>query len=210
MNRIVGKRNESKIIVNGIETVGLIDTGSEISTIGEQFWNSLHPKPEIHVVEELEIKCADGNTLPYRGVVELTIGVPALKGDAISALFLVVPMTDYNNTVPCIVGTNVIREFQRSNSDDTPEAWKVAFNALVAQHVGSVKTTSKVSLKPFEVKDITGFVRKNRNCDAAITESTEIANSPNFFFRKTSFSDSGGDLEQFFTSKTGDTCCRGT
>ena len=88
--------------------------------------NSLHPKPEIHVVEELEIKCADGNTLPYRGVVELTIGVPALKGDAISALFLVVPMTDYNNTVPSIVGTNVIREFQRSNSDDTPEAWKVA------------------------------------------------------------------------------------
>ena len=179
MNRIVGTRNESKIIVNGIETVGLIDTGSEISTIGEQFWNSLHPKPEIHVVEELEIKCADGNTLPYRGVVELTIGVPALKGDSISALFLVVPMTDYNKTVPCIVGTNVIREFQRSNSDDTPEAWKVAFNALVAQHVGSVKTTSKVSLKPFEVKDITGFVRKNRNCDAAITESTEIANSPN-------------------------------
>ena len=109
----------------------------------------------------------------------MTIGVPALKGDSISALFLVVPMTDYNKTVPCKVGTNVIREFQKSNLDDTPEAWKVAFNALVAQHVGSVKTTSKVSLKPFEVKDITGFVRKNRNCDAAITESTEIANSPN-------------------------------
>ena len=175
MNRIVEKRNESKIIVNGIETDGLIDTGSDISTLGEQFWNSLHSKPEIHVVEELEIKCIDGNTLPNRGAVELTIGVQALKGDSISALFLVVPMTDYKKTVPCIVGTNVIREFQKSNSDDTPEAWKVEFYAIVAQHVASVKTTSKVSLKPFEVKDIAGFVRKNRNCDAAITESTEIA-----------------------------------
>ena len=44
--------------MNGIETTGLIDTGSEISTVSEQFWNSLNPKPEIHVVQELEIKCA--------------------------------------------------------------------------------------------------------------------------------------------------------
>ena len=114
--------------MNGIETTGLIDTGSEISTVSEQFWNSLNPKPEIHVVQELEIKCADGNTLPYRGVVELTIGVPTLQEDLVSALFLVVPATDYNKTVPFIVGTNVIREFQKSNSADIPEAWKVAFN----------------------------------------------------------------------------------
>ena len=164
--------------MNGIETTGLIDTGSEISTVSEQFWNSLNPKPEIHVVQELEIKCADGNTLPYRGVVELTIGVPTLQEDLVSALFLVVPATDYNKTVPFTVGTNVIREFQKSNSADIPEAWKVAFNALLAQHVGSVKTTTKVTLKPWEVKDVTGFVRKDRNCDAAITESTEIGNTP--------------------------------
>ena len=64
MNRLIGKRNESILIANGVETTGLIDTGSEISTVSEEFWTSLDPKPEILVVEELEIKCADGSTLP--------------------------------------------------------------------------------------------------------------------------------------------------
>ena len=72
-------RNKNEIIANGVETVGLIDTGSEINTVGEPFCESLHPKPGIHVVEELEIKCVDDSTLPYRGFIELTIGVPALK-----------------------------------------------------------------------------------------------------------------------------------
>ena len=181
MNRLIGKRNESILIANGVETTGLIDTGSEISTVSEEFWTSLDPKPEIHVVEELEIKCADGSTLPYRGVVEITLGIPALKGDLVSALFLVVPMTDYNKTVPFIVGTNVIREYKKSDSvsDDVPEAWQIAFKSLSAQHVGFVKTTYKITLKPWEVKNIAGFVRKTRNCDAAITESTEIGNFPN-------------------------------
>ena len=181
MNRLVGKRNESEIIANGEETKGLIDTGSEISTVSERFWESLHHKPEIHVVEELEIKCADGSTLPYRGFIELTIGIPALNGDLVSALFLVVPVTDYNKTIPFIVGTNVIREYQKLEtvSENASESWKLAFKSFTAQHVGFVKTTNKFTLKPWEVKDVTGFVRKTRNCDSAITESTEVGNCSN-------------------------------
>ena len=44
--------------------------------------------------------------------------------------------------------------------------------------VGSVKTKNKVTLKHWEVNDVTGFFRKDRNCDAAITESTKIGNAP--------------------------------
>ena len=181
LNRLIGKRNESDLIVNNIKTKGLIDTGSEICTVSETFWKSLSPRPEIHVTEELEIKCADGGTLPYHGFVELTIGVPSLKGDQVSALFLVVPVTDYNKEVPFIVGTNVIREYNKLQSaeETIPEAWHVAFKSLAAQHVGFVKTTSKVCLKPWEVKDVTGFVRKSRNCESAITESTEAGHFPN-------------------------------
>lgn len=90
-------------------------------------------------------------------------------------------MTDYNRTVPFIVGTNVIWEYKKSDSlsNDVPEAWQLAFNSLSAQHVGFVKTTNKVTLKPWEVKDITGFVRKARSCDSAITKPMEIGNFPN-------------------------------
>ena len=93
-----------------------MDTGSEISTVSETFLKLLSPRPEIHVTEELEIKCADGGTLPYNRFVELTIGVPSLKGDLVSALLLVVPIRDYNKKVPYIVGTNVIREYNRLQS----------------------------------------------------------------------------------------------
>ena len=181
MNRLIGKRNESKLIANGIETSGLIDTGSEISTVSEEFWESLHQRPKMHAVKELEIKCADGSTLPYRGFIEITLGVPALQADPVSALFLVVPMTDYNRNVPFIVGTNVIREYKKSESmtDDVPESWQLAFKSLSAQHVGTVKTTNKVTLQPWEVRDITGFVRKVRQCDSAITEATEVGHCPN-------------------------------
>ena len=107
-NRLTGKRNENELIVNNVKTKRLIDTGSEISTISETFWKSISPRPEIHVTEELEIKCANGRTLPYHTFVELTIGVPSLKGVQVSSLFLVAPVTEYNKEVPFIVGTNVI------------------------------------------------------------------------------------------------------
>ena len=45
--------------------------------------------------------------LPNHNFVELKIGLPSLKGDLVSALFLVVPVTDYNKEVPFIEGTNV-------------------------------------------------------------------------------------------------------
>ena len=102
-------------------------------------------------------------------------------GDQVSALFLVVPVTYYNKEVPFIVGTNVIREYNRLQSaeETIPEAWHVAFKSLAAQHVEFVKTTSEVRLKPWEVKDVTGFGRKSRNCESAITESTEAGHFPN-------------------------------
>ena len=41
---------------------------------------------------------------------------------------LVVPLTEYTETVPVIVGTNIIRQFKSVSSDDSniPEGWKLA------------------------------------------------------------------------------------
>ena len=65
MNRLNGKRNKCEIFAVNVKTKGLIDTGSEISTVNENIWISLSPRPEIHVTETLEIKCVDAGTLPY-------------------------------------------------------------------------------------------------------------------------------------------------
>ena len=99
--------------------------------------------------------------LPYHRFFELTIG--DLKGDLVSALFLEVPVTDYNKEVPFIVGTNVIREYSRLQSaeETIPETWHVGCKSLATQHVCFVKPTSKVCLKSWEAKDMTGFVGKS-------------------------------------------------
>ena len=57
------------------------------------------------------------------------------------------------------MGTNVIRVYPRLQSaeETISETWHVTFESLAAQHVGFVKTTSKVCLKSSEVKDVTGL-----------------------------------------------------
>lgn len=80
MDRLVGGSNESEIIVSGVKTKALIDSGSVVTCISEEFYNSLHPKPELFSITEfgLSVHSANGGELPYRGYIELDICVPCL------------------------------------------------------------------------------------------------------------------------------------
>ena len=76
--KLVGKENTSEIIVDNIKTIGLVDTGSAISTVCEAFVDKIIPKPHIFRLEEIElkVKVADGGTLPYTGCIEATVKLP--------------------------------------------------------------------------------------------------------------------------------------
>ena len=54
-----------------------------------------------------------------------------------------------------------------------PAAWQTAFTAICSNRIGVVKTTTKVTLQPYETRIVTGLVRKNFNADAALTEPAE-------------------------------------
>ena len=56
MDRLIGRDNISQICINGTKTVGLIDTGSMISTIAEDFIISLDPIPDLYTIEDLGLK----------------------------------------------------------------------------------------------------------------------------------------------------------
>ena len=45
LNRMVGSANEGEINIFGVNTSGLIDSGSMVSSISETFYNSLEPLP---------------------------------------------------------------------------------------------------------------------------------------------------------------------
>ena len=106
---MVAISNEVNIMIEGIECTALLDTGSFFSTLTQSFCDShvkhipLHPKEEI-----LKLECADSSSLPYSGLVTLQTTSAVIPSDNIQeCIFLVVPETDYNKTVPLLIHTNI-------------------------------------------------------------------------------------------------------
>ena len=179
--RLIGKANESTISFCGVEAKALLDSGSQVTTVSEEFYNSLDPRSPTADSEEIDLKCPDGRSIPYIQCIEVTVGASFLPGQEIETLALVVNTTAYHAQVPIIIGTNVIRVYDNicEHDDDVPLEWKVAFLALHSGFVGSVRSTNKTSitLQPMEVRTVSGFVRKEKEAESAITEQTENASS---------------------------------
>ena len=53
--KLIGPSNVSDIFICGAKTSGLIDTGSQITSLSETFYNSMEPKPLLRDVKELGI-----------------------------------------------------------------------------------------------------------------------------------------------------------
>ncbi|XP_053402719.1 uncharacterized protein LOC128558007 [Mercenaria mercenaria] len=148
-----------------------------VSSISKTFYDKLPSKPVLHSLEdfELEVKTASGTLVNYLGYIEATIESKIFSHGSVTTLFLVVPTTEYRHNVPVLIGTNVIRELKENNieAEDTPDVWKSAFMSVGSASVGIVTSTQPVTLKPMESRTISGFVRKTRNVDAAVTEPIE-------------------------------------
>ena len=133
MSRLIGNGNETSVEINGIETLALIDSGSQITTISEDFYNSMSPKPVLYSIEELGLKIegAGGHILSYMGAIACSLEVPFLHNQLIETAALVLPTTDYSLQVPVIVGTNAInrcREKCESTTETIPTQWKNALS----------------------------------------------------------------------------------
>ena len=174
LNRMVGSANAGEINIFGVNTSGLIDSGSMVSSISETFYNSLEPLPELRNITEfgLSVRSAGGNKLPYKGYIEASVSVPSLGNKTYHVPLLVVSDTEYNTKVPAIIGTNVIRLCKQANDlNDMPIEWQTAFDSMSDQSI-PVKTTCNYSIRvaPGEVKTLHGMVRKISDLEAAVTE----------------------------------------
>ena len=174
LDRIVGSANESEILINGVKTSGLIDTGSMVTSVSEDFYNSLKPLPQLHLITEfgLDVKGASGDNLPYKGYIEAEISVPFFTNSSFKIPLLVVSNTEYNSKVPAIVGTNVIRLCKAEvTNEQVPVEWETAFDSLCDEST-PVRTTCNYAIRiaPYEIKTIHGIARKTGNFETAVTE----------------------------------------
>ena len=142
---LVGEPNESDVYIAGLQTKCLIDTGSMITTISEQYYRDhLEGTHPLHSLNNLlSVEVGGGHLLKYLGYIEVTVSFPdEVMGclDEQSFLMLVVPTTPYNSRVPVCVGTNIIKHChslcqkqygtQFLSSLSLPKAWNVAFHTL--------------------------------------------------------------------------------
>ena len=125
----------------------LLDTGSTVSTVSESYYQQHLQHLTLYPINDfLHIECADGGTLPYSGYIEASItstGLPSCLDSSTKYPILVVPNSNYNRTVPVLLGTNILHHLLssvQSNYGDqylqraslhTP--WYLAFRMMTLQ-----------------------------------------------------------------------------
>ena len=90
---LLGSSNEVSVNINGVDTMGLLDTGSTVSTISESFYHQhLSATPMESLSYLLKIECVDGKQQPYLGYLEADLELPGTsRNTSHPSLFLVIP-----------------------------------------------------------------------------------------------------------------------
>ncbi|PVD22602.1 hypothetical protein C0Q70_18420 [Pomacea canaliculata] len=109
-----------EVWVEGVATVALLDTGATVSTVTDTFYRQkLAHLAVLQLQEVLHIECADGQLLPYKGYIEAELRVEGAGGgaDSLICLLLVVPSNRYSNSVPVLLGTNILEQLMHRAHD---------------------------------------------------------------------------------------------
>ena len=140
----------------------MLDTGATVSTISKKFLESqLNNIPVIPVDEVLSVEVAGGSKLPFDGYVVLDFKVP-FSDIMFTSLFLVVSATEYHETVPVLIGTNVLSmilssDIQTQDMGTLPQSWSMALEVSRNREkwfhthsgfIGLGKSQGKVTLQP--------------------------------------------------------------
>ena len=204
--KIFGEINEAKIDINNISTSALLDTGSCVSIISKAFYDQYLSHTEVKPLDRiLYIECADGNTLPYLGYIEVSItaieGIPDLKPT--DCIFLVTPETSYSSRTPVLLGTNILNELMDSckiihgqkylQTAKLQTPWYLAFRAITVREKELIRNknrlavvrsaeVSKIVLGPNESKDIRGYTDReiDHQPTSAILHESEESSLPSY------------------------------
>jgi len=167
---LIGDPIEVCCKVNNIETFALLDTGSQVSSISEAYFQKHFAGETLHDVSELlKVETVSGDVLPYQGYVECSISIPVTDSDFFTETVpvLVVPNTTYNSSIPLLVGNNILCKLVDFAVVPTLPALKIVIQTLRlrARHLsksdgiyGNVFATDDISVPPFSGKISQGSV----------------------------------------------------
>ena len=169
--RLIGPHNIAPLVIDGIETMSLLDTGAQISTISKKWVEDLC-LPIEEIDDFLEIEQAGGSCLDYEGVVEIHISSSNPPID-LAIPILVVPYIPYHDEVPITLGTHTLKSIfdlqsvkdclPKEVSSELPTSWKYVQQCLDLQarleqkpdcSLGVVKLSKAITIPAFSSKGV--------------------------------------------------------
>lgn len=108
---LVGSKSTANIKVNGVECNSLLDTGSQVTTVSQSFYNQHLSDQTIYSISDILEIGANGQTVPYAGYAHLTVQFPEefiSSQPEIETPALIVPDVRSNSDIPVSVGTNTL------------------------------------------------------------------------------------------------------
>ena len=128
--RLIGKRNESPVIVDGVEYPGLLDSGAQILTI--TISQAKKMGLEIQNLESLlDIEGGGGIAIPYIGYVEVNLQIPEIKNYNEDALMMVMNDSRYGKKVPFAIGTIHIHAALKAMTKDEWDNMTLSWQSVV-------------------------------------------------------------------------------
>ncbi len=121
---LVGRKSTANVEVGGVGCNCLLDTGSQVTTISQSFYNDHLLEYIIKPVSDiLEVEGANGEPVPYAGYVEISLKFPKefiASEPEVETLALIVPDTRSNSSIPVLIGTNTLDPLYEEYCDDNP------------------------------------------------------------------------------------------
>ena len=162
--RLIGRSNTAPVYMNGHLTMGLLDTGAQLSLISRDFCEQ-HNIPVQQLDRLIGCDSVNGTEIQYEGYAEVNFQIPNRTFNE-DHLFLVVPPIEYHKQVPVIIGTYVLDrlvdhlealEPEEFNSLDI--SWKSMHNTRVEAKrladlhcrdppLGMIRTTRSIVIPP--------------------------------------------------------------
>lgn len=126
LKRAVGKCPIVNIKINGVKVSALVDTGSQVTTITQSFFNKNFSQRKLLSTKEwLTLRAANGLEIPYIGYFEADIECAERVIEQRGILVIRDPVDtgDKRHKVPALLGMNVIGQCQQVLKNDFGEAY---------------------------------------------------------------------------------------
>ena len=164
-DNLVGQSPEVVCKINNIETLALIDTGSQVTSLAFACYQKHFSDLPLHnITKLLRVETVGGQSLPYHGYFECTLAMPVTEKLCLveTVPVLVVPDTKYNSEVPLLVGTNILRKLLSFPVTSTFTQLQVATRVLQMEDRHLTKTKgvygNVVAMEDLEIEPHTGAV----------------------------------------------------